>query len=541
MNLKEFFSLFDAFKTPISFYFDGTHKVSTILGTLLSFLMYGILFISFFQSNMIQKKDPFLSSFSSSSEEITLNLDTNNFSPIFLILDGSLSLEKIDLTFLNISLSQSNSPNIRKNIDYHKCTEQSSVKKIISKKLGFNLFDSYSFFCINETVSISKYNLLQTHKEFHIMVQKCKNGSEIICKTDEEIKDYIYNKTFVFAYLINVFQPNSYETPFSSNYQYITFALNENFMTSMAVEMMPIHFQQDDNIFWDDIEASYFFEDKKNTPILKEEKSTGTYLDLFFYSSENKKTILRKYEKISVLLSKLGGLASFFIFFGNIFVNTIIYLQIINTFLSKLFQISHLEKSKNSLDEDSDHKKILIQSLNLEKSQRLKDYLNEELQIEHNQKPKILEMNDISKKESLKQTQFDHKISWKIWKVGLLLYVKLRIKYFFKCNLSQEEKNLQLIEMEYKNQFDFLILLKTVRKLERLKNFILDENQMKIFDYLDNYPMSFENIKYEKIADENSRIQFEDFNSTLSKIQKRKEKNMIDLKLLEIINEIKKK
>lgn len=207
MNFKIFFSNFDLFKSPILFYFDGKQKVSTALGIFLSFMIYGALIVSFFNSNMIQKKDPFLSSYTSLSEEFSIYLDNKNFAPVFVVRNGTDSLKFIDPAYLNITIYQvdvlNNAP---KKINFKECAKE-DFEKDFFQRIGLNFLEYYTYFCFNETVHISKFNVLYTHKQVVFNVGKCRNGTEIICKSDDDIKDYIATKTFILAYLVNNFEP----------------------------------------------------------------------------------------------------------------------------------------------------------------------------------------------------------------------------------------------------------------------------------------------------------------------------------------------
>ena len=208
---------------------------------------------------------------------------------------------------------------------------------------------------------------------------------------------------------------------------------------------------------------------------------------------------------------------------------------------SKIFLFS-IERIRKKLHyEPSEDEKMQIQSLNLEKKLNLKDYLDEDLKHESKSPTKNVEMCEKKIKKEEKNEDFSLKENTinnsSRLKVNLFLYIKLKIKSFFKCNLTEEEKNLEFLEIEFRKQFEILNLLKKIMKLESLQNIVLDEKQKKIFDFLYQQKTDIKSFRDEKMSEnENTFTHIEDIKVILNEIDKKEKKSALDFNLLKTLS-----
>ena len=517
MKLLNYFSFLDVFQAPVPIYFDSNPKIATLFGILCSLLMFGILIYSFFQSDMFLKRDPFVSNYYEVSQNGEMTLDDKNFAPTISFIDIlSQTAVGYDPSILQIYINQvSNVKKLNKVIGLKNCNESDF------KGISLSSIDFENKSCFNDSFTISK----EYGTQLQILVRKCiPNASNITCKSEEEINKFLSKKAFFFTFLSFLFQPEDLNEPFKSSYQFLAGSLNADQAQFHSLAIVPIDFEDDSNVLWDDKQYKSYIEDSQNSLLTKKFDDVGFYYFLQISQSDMKKTIVRKYEKLSAALGKIGGLASLMSIFFKVLVQISLNLKILNKTISKLFtqkqkggnetigqkEIELPVATKieiNNLKGDSDREKGTSAKLTSNLPNNEKDLLDGKFQK--------TQKNDL--------------------RISIFTYLRYLLKKSFRWTLNNEERTIELFEKECRKQFDILLIVKKVNGYEKIKKILFDENQKKLFDFLEQPKISFDmemSIMRNSKEDNDIKISFEEAVKIKNGFLKKDKLSEIDRRLL---------
>ena len=296
-----------------------------------------------------------------------MTLTSSNFSPIIFLLDCFTSqIRFIEPSYINVFLWQTSSDrSFTKNLSLKHCTDN-DLKEF---QTNSSFFPNSS--CFNDSFEISDNSVLE------LFVVKCANSSEssIICKSNEEIDEFMKTKVLVFSYAIFRFQPGNIEQPFNRIFKSLSATLNKDQADFQVLEILPIDFQDSSNAFWDDTKQKFYHEDNINPLISKHFDNVPMYYYLRISMNKIQKTIIRKFEKISATLGKIGGLASILHACFSIFAQIELHLKILNLTIKKLFSSQKLEKNNFSKS---------FKKINLEKNKEIEICNNNNNGVNHN-------------------------------------------------------------------------------------------------------------------------------------------------------------
>lgn len=537
MKFLQKITFLDYFKSFPYFYFDSSSKISTEVGIIISLFIYAYLFLSFFQSNMFLRQNPYLSFSEELSQKKHLNLDYTNFSPLFSVYDQTKNeIIEYDPTFLNFSIVQTNIHTIKKLYTFTKCNEGSFDESALQNSLGLNVsqMNRSNFLCINETIQINFGENFSPGDSLLININRCHNGTEIVCQELYKIENYLIDKVIIINYRKDIFQPDSYEKPFYHTFQTIKILYFYEKKITLPIEIIEIDFKQDKNILFKENENFLFIEDK-TLPVITETilNIDDPFYTLYFSLSKTKKKVTRKYEKLTETLGKLGGMAHVFHLLGDSLVKLFAYLKIMNTTLRKLFKFSSnsliniKRKSMKNQDISTENNKIEINCMNLNKFQGLKRSLENNRGYEEKKELKLIEMNELSK-EKTQIPKFSPK-NTHFFRISIYKYIKFLIKNMCNCELNEEERLIEYCEKEFKNQFDILMILKKIKNFEYFQEVLMDNNQFVLFKYLQNEQHIFE--EYPNLHSSEKQKQ-ENIIKIIEEIKSKKNKAKIDKKLL---------
>ena len=199
--MNRIFYFFDIFKAPLNFKINGKKNYSTRLGSLMSFLIWLFIAISFFQSDFFLKEHPHMSSQSIvGSARPYLRFDKSNMT-FFIRVTNDNSTADVDPTYFSIIIY-----NIFVNNTSHNVI---TVDKKETKVCDEKDFDNPQFFkdygltnatCAaeNQTFESGGYWTEPLVSYVRLLMAPCKNSSdsEIVCKSQEQIKQYFKNRYF---------------------------------------------------------------------------------------------------------------------------------------------------------------------------------------------------------------------------------------------------------------------------------------------------------------------------------------------------------
>lgn len=189
---------FDIFKTPINFLISSREKHSNCLGFLLSIIIFTLLLQTFFFTDFILKRNPSVSIQSLNNEPHPLHYFTHENFSLFVTLTDLAGNTYYDPTIFRL-FSKKVGVDVKttKFLRYDseelvKCDNMESILKDFSIKDAICL-KNYSFM-------VGGYFDQNVIFRLDIDLERCKNGTNVICKSEEEISKF-FNQKFVNIYL----------------------------------------------------------------------------------------------------------------------------------------------------------------------------------------------------------------------------------------------------------------------------------------------------------------------------------------------------
>ena len=187
---------FDLFKTPLTYRVNSKSCYSTPFGFLLSFPIFIFLIVSFFMSDLIQKKHPIISSQAiAGSGRPYMGFDKSNMTFAFRVTNDNSTAE-IDESYLKVVIM-----NLVVNNTSHQVIALDTKE---TKKCDENDFDDPKYFkdygitnatcAVNSSYEIGGYWTEPFVSYVRVLMEPCKNGSGVVCKSPNAIKEYLKNK-----------------------------------------------------------------------------------------------------------------------------------------------------------------------------------------------------------------------------------------------------------------------------------------------------------------------------------------------------------
>ena len=565
-NCKKKLRSFDFFQSPITLLFQTKSKISTTTGLLLSFLLYSLLLFTFFRSNMILKQNPNISDTLGSDSNVNIEINKLNLglavslqdqNQTYIYIDSSLFT--IDVFFNTIGNNQNSS---NTSLILHNCSENDFDPSIrlnhycekclcLENNSEINLHLNY------ESLWVNNYSYIT------ININMCINKT--MCRPKEEIIEFIHGKYFSLMFLDYYFNMQDYENPAKINVQNsIDINIDKSLSQKISISLMGVEILQDQNSLFDNGLTSfqtYFQQDYSqysSTFSLFQEDEDLNLVQVNIWPSLNKRTITRKYQKLTEVLSNIGGLANSLQFVGALFATLACYVKILRNISKKINNsaefivdpLKFLKSSKkfkpmksninNSVENiENEHKKLHINVFTFSNSIEMLSRNHNDINVEaskidnsisvdlknikldeneeHYMERSKSERKTITKEQRMKISKRYNervKLKFSVWE-----YIKYYFKKMFKISLSNENKLIEETEKAYKQNYDIILILKRLLDLEKLKGLFLNDRQKILFDLRETnfYPNTQDEIS-EAIAyyqDENNLENFSDLDNKL--------------------------
>jgi len=323
---------------------------------------------------------------------------------------------------------------------------------------------------------------------FFIRLQKCQNGTSVICKSPEEVQNTFsdtFNSQFLNFYirnnLINPSDLNETIIPYLDDRIFETVDLTTFHADSFYLTKNTVY--SDFNLVFEDYQEEYetyaFEGDSQLTSraLLPSEiasPNTG-YINLYIGSNFISQESMRSCQKIRTVLGYLGGLWSILFFaFSLLGVKYNEYrknLKIANS----LYQFNN---PKGFFDTSVLESNVGSSDLMIKKPPKTKSRKNcKEVQISNLCQSKTLSENIKDVIKANKYVKLSTKTKYLLPKF-LVGNSKNRRKYSIQKIFRKKAKGI------LENDIDIVNLLQQVREIGKIKEILLDENQRKLFELL---------------------------------------------------------
>lgn len=284
-----------------------------------------------------------------------------------------------------------------------------------------------------------------------VKLEKCTNSTEskIVCKSEEEISEYLNNKYFNIFYQQNNFDLSNFNQPITSKIKTFFSGLEKGRKKEAKLFLKKTILYSDYQVIFakEDTIDSYSFD-------RIESDTTGSENILFeiqIYSSDIKTVLKRRYEKLFEVIAVLGGITNSL---------TVIFAVLIKI----LYDWNINELIMNSL--------FVIRDCKID-----------------NKKTKITKISAQRKKlfEDLKLTLWD------------------KILMFLKRKKKRTQKEKLYLDYIHKSdaKLDLIHVLKKIEEIDRLKLILLNKEQIQVFDSMSK--------KYVFVRDASMKLQTNKF------------------------------
>lgn len=326
------------FKMPFTLHFSAKRRlISNKLGTILSVVILLYLSYEIVNSNMYEKANPAIINqkiFPSTRPKIKYN--KSNFEFCFGLFDQNMTNQTIDETIYEISLTQ-----VKRTIEFN---DSLNISTLASKKIEYKNFHLSNA----SDLSLSKFNPIysqmlcldnidletlgfvneQEFSFFKLELKFCNeqtNGKT--CQSKEKMLENIKDKSLGIHFIDNNLNFNNFSDPIAFTAQAPYINLDPWYRKEISMFLSEFELLDDYNIFKKDPEKTKGFT-KISTSNEFVYHNDGNFTNeviarFLFYSSQEAFQHMRTYQKLSELLSNIGGSASLFISIGFIFMNVI--------------------------------------------------------------------------------------------------------------------------------------------------------------------------------------------------------------------------
>lgn len=333
-----FFSVFDLFRQPLMFYYNGSQKRTSFFGFLSSLIIYVYLFYSFSQSNMYLKKSPIV---------VVQNIETQN-APPFLFgenkffavgLSDSFNNRSVDPTLFKIQFRYFKNLTSFETRDLRPC-ELSDVQ---GNETLFKFHNMETMFCLKNKTFVLEGTIDENPSFVVISLFLCNNlTSNNTCKSQEEINSFFNSftsqKLFYVFYQDTQVKLEDYDEPFKDlmrvDYQLIDLAVKKN----QAINFKKVTVSTDSGWLFSNVgyKSSYLFSAKTSDFQIRSSQNQPLF-QFNLFSSKEEITYARRYQTISEFLGGFAGMAKLISIICGVLVNNLMYIDTLKHILNKIY------------------------------------------------------------------------------------------------------------------------------------------------------------------------------------------------------------
>lgn len=326
------------------------------------------------------------------------------------------------------------------------------------KKLGLE-----EALCLNDDFKIGGFWDEEKLNYLQISINKCVNGSDITCKSNDEIQRFFSDKYFSYWIEQNSFDLNNYKEPVNPKIKNLYRGLEYGQTKIIRFFMKNANILTDSGIIYSQSERI-----KSYTHGNIEFDSTSSEIEfgrLVIYSSEVNLIFQRRYQKMFDVLASLGGVINVFIIFGSIIIKYIHDWNINELILKKL----HAFKPS--------YNNFKLQKTNINHNSNMR-------RLEDREGGRSTVKGSSSNESSpiIVGPRRNFKVFQTVFNLSLIERLYLICKKRKRRN-EQEKIYLDFLKKS-KEKIDLIEILKKIEEIEKIKQVIFNREQLRVFNAL---------------------------------------------------------
>ena len=193
----------------------------------------------------------------------------------------------------------------------------------------------------------------------YIYLERCNNKtSDVVCKSDEEIDEFLLDKYFGFVMPNNIVDLREIDNPVRKTWKTHFKKLDPGIKKSMNIFVKSVELLDDQEFFFDHKRQQSTFSFDFSEFDFTVKNRTQIIAEMFIYSSPNIQKKLRIYQKIPELLARMGGIANALSLIGFILTAGQVFVEMRAIFAKNLYNLKlNSRKEKNGGKYQEDDKK----------------------------------------------------------------------------------------------------------------------------------------------------------------------------------------
>jgi hypothetical protein len=498
----------DYFSQPMQITFNQKRNFSTVLGGILSLIIYcvTISLVMSSASNLLSKVNPKTTMTESSlTNAPLLNVAEQNLIYVITFLDRNFqplyddSLFTMDLSQFKRE-RQSDGNMLTQYIPLNKTS--CSMYRDEFKQRGFdkeyigNSMDSAICFDNKIPGLILGGDFSSDYfSNINFKIKRCVNStnSKIICKPKEVIDDKLLNGYFQFYYFGNNIDINNYTNPYKTSYNNYFMVVDPKASKFIDVFFKTVNISTDAGIIFqsNDFQSALVFENYREQILVQ--VVNDLVIDFYINSSKNYLTYTRIYQKFQDFVANIGGLLKVMTVLGYFVTIKFTHYAMYEKMFNCLYNFDYEEDQTHHKIQNSSNNVFMFKTKFNETSTQKIFPLNSPIKFLHkknisqnNNKNSIL---DINKEIENQNKKYDKRF--------LLDPTDVLKLYFCNCCNLRNRTKLNLFRLAFNKlhkYLDYLQIVQTLQQFHRLKNVIFTKTQKNLF-LLHNKPIISENKK----------------------------------------------
>jgi hypothetical protein len=554
-GIKWVIEKFDYFGEPMLLNFNKEKKFKTVLGGFLSLIIYGVSLTIIVISGMqlIRRENP-NTTYTQKNLGIapTIQLrDQGTLFIAFLQLSDMVYSQFYDPTYMDIKWNQFTSIRFENGTILTNKTELPSVNCT-------NYYDRFveygleTYFLTNNLhlskcldmdldMKIGGKFASPFYSNIYVTLDFCRNSSysEVVCKSQEEINNKIYDGYLNLVYFDKYVDVNNYEKPFIN---YVNTFFQK--IDPQLYKKIDLYFEKA-NVTSD---VGFIFADKKSESGMLLERYTEDIIhntgrkkimNIYINISENMSLFTRNYMKFQELAALFGGIFQAMKIVGLVITYFVAQHKMYEYMFNSLFiqrgnkiQKHHLTSTNEQLrklnffleERNRLSRKSSLKDPKISQYSPIVSKKNYGDKIYNSNGNKDIVMRHIDFKIKDYQSKFSKKFRYNLNDIIFMYMCGC-------CNKSAKNK-LNIFAMGFKKllkYLDFLEIIKTLQQFHQLKDIVLTKNQSKLFDYYSKPVMNKDNASTREKNKESSCMELYDcFIKASSKMNKKINRKLIE-------------
>jgi hypothetical protein len=507
--IKWLFHNIDYFSRPVQITFDDREKYSTILGKILSLVIYCLTVALIVNSwnSLLDRVNPKTSTTNTYKVDSPL-MNLSELNSIYIVLFQTSDFLAFNdpsyIKFVTNLFEVKRYDNGTSSFNYFPLKQMNCSKyretfnaKGFQKDFDINYLDKGICIDLNSRDIVLGGNFANNYfSNFVFSLKKCVNSShsDVICKSQDEIDDKIKGSFLQFFYFDNFVDLNNYSKVFNENFIHNFISLDPKFSKLVDCFFKYVNVSSDFGIVFE----STKYESAVSFDYYKEQidiSSNNDFIIKFYVNSSNNYVYYRRiYTKFQEFAATTGGLLKIMTFFGSLITSTFTRYEMHEKMFNSVFDFSN----NKSLNKDCKKKEISIKE-NMSNIPIVINPLSKNDYLSASSQKKNIKLNNNKKYYYLFLKNKLNSHTKKNNEIKLGIYHVLKMKICFRNKKEQLKlKLIKLATQKITKYLDYLKISKILVDFNRVKKIIFTKPQRKIFSISSKSKLCVEDMNENK-------------------------------------------